>query len=128
MAFFTKANATLQMHNRELEHMLLVARQRLQEMGLSTTPDVRATETDNNQDVKVNIAESKVQPVSVGLCDQTSAQAGEDAKQKSGLEVVSTMKMSAFPSLATVQVPSLSVPGDNESDDEYIEALRQVRQ
>jgi hypothetical protein len=127
MAFFTKANATLQMHNRELEHMLLVARQRLQEMGLSTTSDVGAIETDNNQDVKVNIAESKVQPVSVGLSDQTSAQAGY-AKQKSGLEVVSTMKVPTFPNLATVQVPSLSVPGDNESDDEYIEALRQVRQ
>jgi hypothetical protein len=93
MAFFTKANATLQMHNRELEHMLLVARQGLQEMGLSTTVDAGATETDNNQDVKVNIAELKVQPVSVDLFDQTSAHAG-DAKQKSGLEVVSTMKVS----------------------------------
>jgi hypothetical protein len=106
------------MHNQELEHMLLVARQRLQEMGLSTTSDAGATETDNEQDVKVNIAELKVQPVSVGSSDQTSAQAG-DAKRKSGLEVVSTMKVSAFPSLATVQVPSLSVHGDNESDDEY---------
>jgi hypothetical protein len=77
MAFFTKANATLQMYNRELEHMLLVARQRLQEMGLSTTSDAGATETDNDQDVKVNIAELKVQPVSVGLSGQTSAQAEE---------------------------------------------------
>ena len=143
VAFYTKSNATIAQHNRELEHRLILAKQRLNEMGLSTATAAPATSasTSSTGDHEMNPNHS------IGGEDPTSIQ--EDHVQELEVEPVShvaieTSQMQDYAKqpqeiscppvnpeplpIATQRVTSSSTENEKQSDeDEYINALKKVR-
>lgn len=122
MAFYTKANASLVLHNQDLEHRLILAKKHLQEMGLAPA-EAKSDESEMNSKLSVETeVKSSTEPtVSAESDAKLAAAKAPDVCTEPDLKISSAE--SATPT-DTKQVVSSSA--DNESEDEYLEALKQV--
>eukprot|EP00956_Cyclotella_meneghiniana_P026716 scaffold58433_cov23-Cyclotella_meneghiniana.AAC.1 len=151
VAFYTKSNATIAQHNRELEHRLILAKQRLNEMGLSTAtaapssaaaaaigdyetntndPAVREESKKSIQE-ESHVQEFKVQePVShvnIKVQDDCSKQKPQE-KIMSYRPPMNPVAPEPLPIANTQPITSNSTENENQSEeDEYIKALKKVR-
>ena len=147
VAFYTKSNATIAQHNRELEHRLILAKQRLNEMGLSTAtaaPSAAAigdyeTNTNNSavrEESKKSIQEEshvkefKVQePVShVNIKVQDDCSKEKPQEKMSYRPPMNPVAPEPLPMDTTQPITSNSTENEKQTEgDEYIKALKKVR-
>ena len=141
VAFYTKSNATIAQHNRELEHRLILAKQRLNEMGLSTATAAPATSTSSTGDHEMNpndsiggedsmsiqenhVQELEVEPVSHVAIETSQMQDYAKQPQETPCPPVNPEPLP----IATQRVTSSSTENEKQSEeDEYINALKKVR-
>ena len=151
VAFYTKSNATIAQHNRELEHRLILAKQRLNEMGLSTAtaaPSAAAAaapigdyETNTNNSAvreeskksiqeESHVKEFKVQePVShVNIKVQDDCSKEKPQEKMSYRPPMNPVAPEPLPIDSTQPITSNSTENEKQSEeDEYIKALKKVR-
>jgi hypothetical protein len=154
VAFYTKANASLQIHNRDLEHRLILAKQRVQEMGLSPSgvagsvdqqlppPEVDSKSSKDEvvthltsipgdlSEEKVVSEDSKSAAVPIASSLKQKSEVGavhpsQDKPSSSLDESQNSNTIAAENSMASTHQLSGSATTKDGSEDEYIEALKQ---
>jgi hypothetical protein len=124
VAFYTKANSTLASCNRDLERQLLIAKQRLMEMGLSAPSTSSKGEAGSKVDISKSVppeevaAKSSVKPSDVSTVASKAKCPIQDE--------VTKLAASAVPTCPGVDLTQNATSTSAENDeDEYLKALKQ---